>query len=485
MSLIESWFPQRKHRRSNDSELPLWHEQHHLSTPFPPTSVAASMYQSALMHQDKPKATLHISEDVNVLRRKERALHLTLQELLDEQSEGLLAGLGMKGSDGDEDGRSPPTATQSLRSNSPSPPPTHRRQRKPALGTTRKAIWKAILECAELKAEEDALVKEELEENRFILEQLEGWVVKREGLRKTIEKIGGEDSKAKAQSLKEEALRLHEEILDLEARLALAKTKHRQILEEVEEMENEGQSKLSSYKASLDLVEKDITYFLKNPPTNTAKESTFMALPPKRRTLEMAKEYWVTEFTQMERSRKSVQRDRKALEEGAVVWKDVVAEILSFERFLANEMGNMNRSMLDARNPSPAESKSDPAEILSRMNTTMKFIEDRLRLAEKKKWRLLEACIGAELEAFKQGRDMLEQTFLEGKAEVERKEEEEEESPPEELFKEDTDQEELGEGLLGNLVTTVSGLQQQSLYDTDDDGPSADLMVSRGGDDTD
>lgn len=436
------------------------------------------------MHQDKPKASLPTSEDLNVLRRKEKALHLTLQELLDEQGEGLLAGLGVKEADGDEGGRSTPTTTQSLRSNSLSSRPTHRRQRKPALGTTRRAIWKAILDCAELKAEEDALVKEELEENRFILEQLEGWDVKREGLRKTIEEIGGQDSKAKAQSLKEEAGRLHEEILDLEARLAQMKTRHRQILEEVDEMENEGLSKLSSYKASLGLVEKDIAYFLKNPPTNTRKESTFMALPPKRRTLEMAKEYWETEYTQMERNRKSAKRDRRALEEGAVVWKDVVAKILSFERFLAKEMGSMNQSMLETRSPSPAETRSGPAEILSRMNGTMKFIEDRLRLTEKKKWRLLEACIGAELEAFKQGKDMLEQTFSEAGAGAEEKEEDED-YPPEERLREDADQEDMGEGLLGNLGPNGSGLQQQSLYDTDDDGPSADLMVSRGGDDTD
>lgn len=438
------------------------------------------MYQSALTHQEKPKAALPLSEDLNVLRRREKALHLTLQELLDEQGEGLLAGLGMRDTDGDEGGRSTPTTTQS----SLSPRPSHRKQRKPALGTTRRAIWKAIIECAEMKAEEDALVKEELEENRFILEQLEGWDVKREGLRKTIEEIGGDDSKAKAQSLKEEAGRLHEEILDLEARLAGMKMRHRQILEEVDEMENEGQSQLSSYKASLDLVEKDITHFLKNPTTNTRKESTFMALPPKRRTLEMAREYWETEYSQLERSRKSAKRDRKALEEGAVVWKDVVAEILSFERFLAKEMGNMSQSMLDARIPSPAESKSGPVEILSRMDGTMKFIEDRLKLAEKKKWRLLEACIGAELEAFKQGRDLLEQTFSGGEAEAEQKDEED--SPPEELLgEEDAEQEELGEGLLGNLAANGSGLQRQSLYDTDDDGPSADLMVSRGGDDTD
>ncbi|TID22769.1 hypothetical protein E2P81_ATG01901 [Venturia nashicola] len=484
MSLIDSWFPQRKHRRSNDSELPLWHEQHHLPTPFPPTSLAASMYQSALTHQDKSKANSPMSEHLNVLRRKEKVLHLTLQELLDEQSEGLLAGLGMKGRDEDEGARNTPSTTRIQRPSSLSPRPTQRRQRKPALGTTRRAIWKAILECAELKAEEDMLVKEELDENRFILEQLEGWAVKRDGLRKTIEEIEGEDSKTKAKSLKEEAVRLHEEILDLEAKLAQMKMRHRQILEEVDEMDNEGQSKLSSYKASLDLVEKDITYFLKHPPTNTRKESPFMALPPKRRTLEMAKEFWETEYTQMERSRKSAKRDRKALEEGAVVWKDVVVEILSFEGCLAKEVGNMNQSMLSGRAPSPAESKLGPAEILSRMNSTMKYIEDRLRLAEKKKWRLLEACIGAELEAFKQGKDMLEQTFSEGEAEAEQKEEEED-SPPEELFKEDADQEELGEGLLGNLGTNGSGLQQQSLYDTDDDGPSADLMVSRGGDDTD
>ncbi|QDS68806.1 hypothetical protein FKW77_006084 [Venturia effusa] len=483
MSLIDSWFPPRKYRRSNDAELPLWHEQHQLSTPFPPTSLAASMYQSALTHQDKAKASSPMSEDLHVLRRREEALHLTLQELLDEQGEGLLAGLGIEQVSQDEGGRTTPTTTQSLRSESLSPRPTYRRQRKPALGTTRRAIWKAILDCAELKAEEEHVVNEELAEHQFILEQLQGWDVKRERLRRTIDEIEGEETKAKARSLKEEAGRLQEEILDLEARLAQMKTRHRKILEEVDTIENEGQSKLSSYKASLDLVEKDIAHFLRNPPTTT-KESTFMTLPPKRRTLEMAKEYWEKEYAQVERGRKSAKRDRKALEEGAVVWKDVVAEILSFERFLAKEMGTMNQNMLKTRNYSPEKQKTGPAEILSRMNGTMKFIEDRLKLAEKKKWRLLEACIGAELEAFKQGRNMLEQTFSEEKAEAEQKEEHEC-SPAAELLNEDADQSSLGEGILSTVDTNSSALQRQNLYDTDDDGPSADLMVSRGGDDTD
>lgn len=431
------------------------------------------MFQSALTHQSAPKSDLPSSDDLIILRRREQALHQTLQDLLDAQGEGLLAGLGATLPDDHVSaGSLTPTTTQSVRSNSISPRPATRRQRKPALGATRRAIWKAILECASLKAEEDALAKEELEENHFILEQLEGWQNKKEGLRKTITDIESEDTKAKSQSLKEEANRLQDEINEMELRLAQMRTKHRKVLDEIGETENSVQSKLSSYQASLDLLEKDIGYFLANPPTRTSKDSTFMALPPKRRTLEMAKEYWETEYTQMKRSRKSAKRDRIALEEGAVVWKDVVAEILSFERFLAVEMGSMNQSMLDTH----TSSKSGPGEILTRMNSTMKFIEDRLRLAEKKNWRLLEACIGAELEAFKQGRNMLEQMFSGA-----------EDSPPEVLERGDLKHgDEIGDGEeLGVLQNAHSLGLRQNMYDTDDDGPSADLMVSRRDDDTD
>jgi hypothetical protein len=387
---------------------------------------------------------------------------------LDAQGEGLLAGLGATSPDVHVSaGSLTPTTTPSVRSNSISPRPSTGRQRKPALGTTRRAIWKAILECASLKAEEDALVKEELEENHLILEQLEGWGNKREGLRKTITDIESEDTKAKSQSLKEEANRLQDEINDMESRLAQIKTRHRRILEEIDETENSVQSKLSSYQASLDLLEKDIGHFLANPPARTSRDSTFMALPPKRRTLEMAKEYWETEYTQMKWSRKSAKRDRVALEEGAVVWKDVVAEILSFERFLQGEMGNLSQSMRGDH-----DSNSGPKDILSRMNATIKFIEDRLRLANKKKWRLLEACIGAELEAFKQGRDMLEQTFSSTQ-----------DSPPEEEGQEEAGHEDEEE-LVGVADAHSVGLHQ-NMYDTDDDGPSPDLMVSRRDDDTD
>lgn len=416
-----------------------------------------------------------------MLRRKEKALQQTLQDLLDAQGEGLLAGLGAKEGHG---GNLTPTTTQSLRSTSLSPRPENRRQRRPALGTTRRAIWKTILDCADLKAEEDALVREELEENQLILEQLEGWESKREGLRKTITDIEGEDTKVKAHSLKEEAVRLQDEIQDMEVRLSQMKTRHRKILEEVDETENSLQSQLSSYQASLGLVEKDIGYFLANPSPRMRKESTFMTLPTKRRTLEMAKEYWETEYTQKKRSRKAAKRDRIALEEGAVVWKDVVAEILAFERFLAKEMGSMDQSMLYTHTPSSSpDSQSGPGEILSRMNSTITFLTDRLSLAGKKKWRLLEACIGAELEAFKQGRDMLEQTFFEAEAEDSPPEgliSRDEGSPPEELMRgAPKPKEEEGEGGVVGM-----GLQQ-NLYDTDDDGPSADLMVSRREDDTD
>jgi hypothetical protein len=57
---------------------------------------------------------------------------------------------------------------------------------------------------------------------------------------------------------------------------------------------------------------------------------------------------------------------------------------------------------------SPASPDNSIKGLISRMDRTMFYIESKLKLAESKNWKLLVCCIGAELEAFKQGREILE-----------------------------------------------------------------------------
>jgi hypothetical protein len=426
------------------------------------------MYNSTVSPpQRRPDAP---SDELLLLQRKEQQLQDILQELLDAQSEGLMAGLGA------DDGESTSSLSQTTHNmhsvNLSASPPT--RGKKLGLGKARREIWRAILECAAVKAEENALLEAEQQDALAMLDDLRVWERKRAGLRKEIESIEHEDIGVRTRALKEQADQLQQEITDTEQRLSRMRSQHRQLLDEISDMDNSVQSKLSTYRSSLALLEKDVQTFLRNPPIKSGlhsrRDSTFLSLPPNRRTLEMAKEYWDSEYKAAKRRWRTVRKGQIALEEGAVVWKDVITEIAEFEKFLRQESGNLDPSGKGKEKDAAAE----PTDILAKMDDTIRSIEEKLQDVESKNWKLLEVCIGAELEAFKQGRDMLADAFSEAHNNNLDVEAWASSSGHRETgFQQDEDE--------ASLDTHDDGLLQP-LYDSDDD-PSPDLMVSHQKDD--
>jgi len=421
------------------------------------------------------------SDELLLLHRKDQQLQEILQELLDAQADGLLAGLGADSKDDGTPNGSPTPTTHSVRSLSLSPSPRTWR-RKLGLGAARREIWKTILECAAVKA----LIKEELQNSDTILDQLDRWSRKRAGLRKEIAAIEEEDIGVKTQTLKEEATHLQAEITDMEQRLLQMRTRHGQLLDEIADSENSVQSKLSTYRTSLAFLEKDVQAFLKNPPIQSGiqsrRDDTFLSLPPTRRTLEMAKDYWEAEYTALKRRRKVARRGCTALEEGAVVWKEVIAEIISFEKFLKQEA---NVLVPSANGKGKGRVATEPADLLSRMDSAISLIEEKYKLATSKKWRLLEVAIGTELEAINQAREMLEDTFSSAH-DAHLDEELEGWAAPSRHASHDSasHQDEHQEPVEGVLDAHSAGLHQ-AMYETDEDEPSADLMISHQDDDTD
>lgn len=157
------------------------------------------------------------------------------------------------------------------------------------------------------------------------------------------------------------------------------KARHKHLMDQVQQFESSVQSKLSSYNASLDLIDKDIKFFLARPPisqpssattllsTNGASSpETFYSLHPKRRTLSLASEQWRAE--------------REALAQ---------MQKLSHDSITQHER---DEGMMD---------------VLSSMDKTMQLLERRLQEADEKDWKLSLCCMGAEFEAFREGREML------------------------------------------------------------------------------
>ena len=120
-------------------------------------------------------------------------------------------------------------------------------------------------------------------------------------------------------------------------------------------VENSVQAKMASYTQSLRLLDEEVKKFLSLKPTEDQArpssqdgKTSIWQLPPKRRTLDMAKEQWNEERESVVHKRESVEHEKSALDEGVVVWKDVVAQVNAFEKRLRIEIPRLANSTTDS-----------------------------------------------------------------------------------------------------------------------------------------
>ncbi|KAI9774223.1 MAG: hypothetical protein M1839_001769 [Geoglossum umbratile] len=383
------------------------------------------------------------------LERKEKQLQRDIQTLLDAQGEGLLAGLeGQSRGDGSSEGSSTPTAASMGASRiMPIRQPPRKRI---GLRAARRGILMAIREYAMVKEDEKELLDAELQSKEGVLGQVETWEKKRKGLNEKIDAIESGDDGKKVGELKDEAKRVQSEIEELETRLFELQNKHRNLLSEASSIENSVQSKLSSYKASLSILDSQVARFLARPtfahqqPSSSSatamtsksllsNKMNFLSLQPRRRTLEMARDYLQDVRKDLLYQRATAEMERDALEDGAVVWEDVISEVTAFERKLRGEMRGLRSPSATPASPgSGLRSPLTPTQrtntssttilspnpppglptLLQTMASTILQLESKFKLAEARDWKLLVCCIGAELEAFREGKAILEDALL-------------------------------------------------------------------------
>ncbi|RHZ62780.1 uncharacterized protein CDV56_105999 [Aspergillus thermomutatus] len=351
--------------------------------------------------------------------RQTKHIQRNLQALIDAQGDGLLAGLaGTPHTDSNSNQNFTPTELSRLQS--PSTIPVRQPvARKIGLREAREGIFKSIYDLLKLKEEEREILGFRFDERTDALEQIDKFSTKRAGLKNAISTIHDNDESHRSNELLEESHQLETEIRELETRLLEMKARHRLVLRELAQMENAMESKLSSYKASLSLVESDIEKFLKDPPVKpdlfSSSHSTFYSLNPKRRTLEIAHEHWTTEQVDLRKKQQEVDAEIQALEEGGGVWKQVVGEVSGFEKRLRSAMRRSIQTqsqLLEPGGHSKADRESDQVQsVVEDLEQTTNRVEQHLNLAEKKNWKLLTCCIGAELEALREARDMLFDAF--------------------------------------------------------------------------
>ena len=483
-SVLGSLSPPPKFRRSfedpnaRDHELPLYNSP---PSPHVPPPITSSVLWSA------PKANLapqsRVPDDLLALQRRARHLEQQLQELLDAQADGLTNGLSNDTIADDlvSNGSTTPTVSsarstdKSIRNGN-----NERTSRKARVGlhTARRGIFRRIQQLASVKAEELDMLDEDLRELQVTVEKTNAWDQKRARVEKRIKDIEGEDAGAKTEALQTEASKLEQEIRLKEEELRALKRRHRRVVDELAETENSMEARLSSYKTSLSILDREIAGFLARPPNPnhvSLSESPFPSLPAKRRTLEMAREYWQDEYARLAEKCEEVDIDRVALDEGAVLWNDVVKKVADYEASLQSYMQEIGRS-----------GSADSKQLLDHMDATVDYLDERLELASSNSWNLLVCAIGAELEAFQQGKDMLEEALgvkRKGKGKAKQSLVELEDlnsAEPEEM---------TGSAIRIGRSPSKSAPLKPKLFDTDDDDhnddPDPELMISHQDTDTD
>ena len=232
-------------------------------------------------------------------------------------------------------------------------------------------------------------------------------------------------------------LAYQEEIRDLEGRLLQLRAKQRHLASEMSTVTNSVDAKLSSYKASLSILDSQVKQFLAKPPVTTTiyggsanNVVSFWSLPRQRRTLDMAREHWADECHQLIQRQEQAEFERDALEDGAQVWEDVMGQVSALERNLRHRiqrMASTQRSSVMLPQLSHAPMKSVEAashhriilghagssieDLTTDMNHTISLLESKLQLAQVRNWKLLVCCIGAELEALREGYDIILDSF--------------------------------------------------------------------------
>ncbi|KAL0468206.1 hypothetical protein QR685DRAFT_334025 [Neurospora intermedia] len=402
------------------------------------------------------------------LQHRERLIQKEFQTILDAQATGLMANLN-------PDAAPPPSSSSNIsvagststtrRSHVVFELPTRTtktgeiipvrqpRQKPLNLRGARAALARTMALAADLKIEEEANLDSALFLRKKALSELRKLSTQRDAIVGELRTLEGDDEEPLARELREldeEYTNVRAEIAELEERLVGLRKRKRWLDGRRLDVRNRREAGLSGYKGALKEVDDKLEDMLIKPRVlpldieavigpgknegNLEVEQQalvgleFMRLRPERRTADMAKDWWESEIALLERRKEEVNKERSALEEGAEVWREVVRLVTAYEEDLRKEIAKASRvepggfisdggkgkgkgkAIADDQAASPLVFYTSQ---LDKIMKVMGALDEKFNLAEEHGWRLLLCAIGAELEAFKQAKEMIQDMLME------------------------------------------------------------------------
>jgi len=283
------------------------------------------------------------------------------------------------------------------------------RRKKIGLKNARKGILTAMEELLAVKEHEGLVVDEEIKTVESLLSQVNMWEKKISSFEQEMRRISDGTEGREIGELKTERAAVETEIRELEERLMNLRARQRHLSRRIEEVGNRTESEMSSFLEGRRGVESEVNEFLRRPPVlevtiavmtrradGVGEGEGFLSLPPKRRTLEMAKDWLSSILATLSTHREATEKEKDALEQGAATWNDTISLVMTFEEDLRAQMSGAQQLAIQ-----------DLKQQLTRMGNIVRDLEGKAREAEEKRWNLLICAIGAELEAFREGESLL------------------------------------------------------------------------------
>ncbi|KAH6645260.1 hypothetical protein BKA67DRAFT_108669 [Truncatella angustata] len=389
--------------------------------------------------------TNEVDNTFRTIQRRERQIQKELQKLLDAQARALDQGAASDGTSqaGSDTPRHTSRASSSpYRSRSVSshgdpvaPAVVPVRQPKPrplTIRQVRTSIARSMAMLSDLKEEEDACIVSAISARTTALAKANKLSRQHKAIAADLRTLEMDDPLRKElEGMNGEYGKVCADIDEFEGKLRQMKHRKRVLEARMEEVKSERESGLSGYKGALRETERDIGEMMRIPgvkvlsiedtakgPQPEVQEDNaddkvidralsgheFMRMRPERRTLAMAKEWWEGEMALLSRRKDDVDKERDALSEGSEVWAQTVQLINDYERRLGAALSNSMQAP-------PKERQKSEADLFQAqyrdLQQTIKEIEKNLHHVEEKGWNLLVAAIGAELEGFMEGENIL------------------------------------------------------------------------------
>lgn len=235
--------------------------------------------------------------------------------------------------------------------------------------------------------EEGGVLDTEVRRREEGIEAVRGFEAKKARLEGEMARACGGEQGTRMEGLRAEKKAVEAGVRGLEERVGELKARARWLGGEIVRGENEMESAVSGWREAARGVDEGAERFLRALPRGEGGKS---------RSLRMWREEWEGEREGLISRREGVVREQAALDEGVSVWEEVVAVVAGVEALLRDEM----------RRPEGGGAGAMSG-ILERMDRAVETLEGRERLAQTRGWTLLVCAVGAELEAFREGRDVL------------------------------------------------------------------------------